>query len=177
MRVEAHSSHRLTRFREPLVVATGVVLLLVAAGVVQDLVIAARPTSPVPDGASSNPGWLLDSIALLALLGGGVVLTMAAFGSSARDALARAWWLHALVSAAAVALVLAFDLGYDTYYGDAAVRYVDFGPVGPAWLAVLAGIAIVVVAVARLRPRIGLQLEGAFLWLCALSALFTMGGH
>lgn len=132
---------------------------LFGAAALAGFVAAAQPVSTAPD-----VGWLI-VVALLLPVGGGLV---ARFDDVGRP-------LGAL-NAAVVAYVIALDLGYDGYYGDG-TRFVDNGPVGPAALVALAGIAIATSVLAFRRPRDAAFAAALLMGFCFPLAFYLHAGH
>jgi hypothetical protein len=109
---------------------------------------------------------------LLTMLLGGAVLMVGSLSARVSDALTVP--ILPLVALAAGA-VAALDLvRYDPYALPTLIRVIDVMDVSPAWFAVIGVLAASGAFVARLRPRLGLFVTGAFLWFC-FGALFAFG--
>jgi hypothetical protein len=169
--MEARSVHRLgmggDRRAAIAAGALGVVLVVLVAEIAVDLTIAVRSAEAVAVDPSPSDGWPSAGVAMLALViaGFGLAFTGPFMHVRLPNAVLRAL---AAVNGAAVLFVLGRALTYDVY-GGSATRYISVDPARPAWIVVLALLALLTTAVARRFPGVGLFLSGLFLWLCALS--------
>lgn len=109
---------------------------------------------------------------LLTMLVGGAVLMAASLG--ARSSAALSVPILPLVAPAAGALVALNLVTFDPYYLPSYERVLDVMQISPIWFAVIAVSAASVSLVSWWRPRLGLFVTGASLWI-GLVGLFLSG--
>jgi hypothetical protein len=109
---------------------------------------------------------------LLTMLVGGALLMAASLGARLSAALTVP--ILPLVAPAAGAVVALNLVTFDSYYLPSYQRVMEVMRISPAWFAVIAVSAVSVALVSWWRPRLGLFVTGASLWI-GLVGLFLSG--
>ena len=108
--------------------------------------------------------------ALIAMLVGALVSLALSDGG-------RSSTFVALFGAAAGAFVVARFYGFDPYYLPTLRRYSDGGAFPPGLVYTVAGLGLLASLLCFARPRVGLILSGAVLFVCAFTSIFLGTGH
>jgi hypothetical protein len=153
-------------------IATGVLLAALAAGAAYEGALALGVTEVGPLPGEMPPGHPLVEVAYLSLLLGGLLLMAASGFRVTADAFATP--LLPLVSVAAAAFAVARYYSYDAYVAPGLLRLSYVSGVSGWWIVLLALGAGAAALVAWRRPRGGLLVQGAFLWVVA-ATLFVIG--
>jgi hypothetical protein len=124
------------------------------------------------DGAGPFSFVFVPFSPLVTMLLGGVVLMAASL--DARGSASLAVPILPLVAPAAGAVVALNLVRFDSYYLPSHQRVMDVMRISPVWFAVIAVLAVSVALISWKRPRLGLFVTGASLWLC-LVGLFLSG--
>jgi hypothetical protein len=151
--------------------ATLLILAVLAAAATYETAVALGWISlgTQPGEGPSFEGLVLVA-ALIAMLVGAVV-------SFALSTEGRCTTFVALFGAAAAAFVVARFHGFDPYYLPTLRRYSDAGMFPPALVYTVAGLGLLASFLCFARPRVGLVLSGAVLFVCLFTSIFLGTGH
>jgi hypothetical protein len=86
-------------------------------------------------------------------------------------------WPDPLIPVAAAAFVATSFYGFDPYYLPSRTRFSETGSVGTAWVFGLLGAALVLAAIIRIRPRLGLFATAPLLVICLGTFVAEGIGH
>jgi hypothetical protein len=125
-------------------------------------------------GTQPGDGPPFEGLVLVAAL---IAMLVGALVSFALSTEGRCSTFVALFAAAAGAFVVARFHGFDPYYLPTLRRYSDGGIFPPAWVYTVAGLGLLASFLCFARPRAGLVLSGAVLFVCAFTSTFLGTGH
>ena len=114
-------------------------------------------------------GLVLFSALIAMFVGAIVALALSAEGRSSKSV--------ALLAAVAGAFVIARFHSFDPYYLPTLRRYSDAGTFPPALVYTVAGIGLLASFLCFARPRVGLVLSGAVLFVCLFASMLLGTGH
>jgi hypothetical protein len=151
--------------------ATPLILAVLAAAAAYETAVALEWISL---GTQPGDGPPFEGLVLLAAL---AAMFVGAIVSLALSAEGRCSTPVALFGAAAGAFVVARFHGFDPYYLPTLGRYSDAGIFSPALVYTVAGLGLLASLLCFARPRVGLVLSGAVLFVCLFTSIFLGTGH
>jgi len=151
--------------------ATPLILAVLVAGAAYETAVALGWISL---GTQPGEGPPFEGLVLVAAL---IAMLVGALVSFAVSTDGRCSTFVALFGVAAGAFVVARFHGFDPYYLPTLRRYSDEGIFSPGWVYTVAGLGFLASFLCFARPRAGLVLSGAALFVCAFTSTFLGTGH
>lgn len=147
------------------------ILAVLAAGAAYEAAVALEWISL---GMQPGDGPPFESLVLVAAL---IAMFVGALVSLALSDGGRSSTTVALFGAAAGAFVVARFHGFDPYYLPTLRRHSEGGAFSPVLVYTVAGLGVVASLLCFVRPRAGLILGGAALFVCSFTSIFLGTGH
>jgi hypothetical protein len=151
--------------------STPLILAVLAAAAAYETAVALEWISL---GTQPGDGPAFEGLVLLAALAAMFIGALVSFALSTEG---RCSTPVAPFGAAAGAFMVARFHGFDPYYLPTLRRYSDAGTFSPAWVYTVAGLGLLASLLCFARPKVGLVISGAVLFVCLFTSMFVGTGH